>query len=227
VRKSQKTPAMQVWSVISQKGGAGKTTLCLFLASIAAARGRDSLLIDLDPQRSAGRWSDILQVEDSRPDIVAGLHDRLGDMLKQAREHGTELAIVDTPPKIDRAALLAADAADVILVPTRGGVLDLHALRDTVELLRLGKCAHKAVVVLNAMPAGEGEVDKIRTEVRGFGLPLLTATLADRDWFARKLRSGDLVHEVSPKRPVAATAELAKLYDQVCAREAKFARQGR
>ena len=227
MRKLSNVPTMNVWSVISQKGGAGKTTLCLFLASIAASRGRDSLLIDLDPQRSASRWSDILQAEDSLPDIVAGLHDSLGAMLKEAREHGTELAIIDTPPKIDRAALLAADAADVILVPTRGGVLDLHALRDTVELLQLGKSAHKAVVVLNAMPASEAEVDRIRTEVRALGLPLLTATLSDRDWFAKKLRSGDLVHEVTVKRKVAANAELAKLYDQICAREAKFARQGR
>jgi chromosome partitioning protein len=227
LRKLSNVPTMNVWSVISQKGGAGKTTLCLFLASIAAARGRDCLVIDLDPQRSAGRWSDMLQVEDSLPDIVAGLHDNLGVMLKEAREHGTGLAIIDTPPKIDRAALLAAAAADVILVPTRGGVLDLHALRDTVELLHLGKCAHKAVVILNAMPANEAEVDRTRAEVRALGLPTLAATLSDRDWFAKKLRSGDLVHEVTAKRKVAANVELGKLYDQICAREAKLARQGR
>ena len=51
---------MKVWSIVSQKGGSGKTTLALHLA-IAAAKRRKVLVIDLDPQQSAERWHGIRQ----------------------------------------------------------------------------------------------------------------------------------------------------------------------
>jgi chromosome partitioning protein len=43
---------MIVWSFISQKGGAGKTTLAIHLALEAAFRSAKTLLLDVDPQAS-------------------------------------------------------------------------------------------------------------------------------------------------------------------------------
>jgi len=44
---------MKVVAIISQKGGAGKTTLAVHLATAAAARGYAAAIIDLDPQGTA------------------------------------------------------------------------------------------------------------------------------------------------------------------------------
>ena len=49
---------MQIITVLSEKGGAGKTTLAIHLAARASADGRRALLIDLDPQGSAALWGD-------------------------------------------------------------------------------------------------------------------------------------------------------------------------
>ena len=49
---------MQVVSVISQKGGSGKTTLALHLAVSSSLENRNTAVIDLDPQASAAKWSD-------------------------------------------------------------------------------------------------------------------------------------------------------------------------
>lgn len=43
---------MRVWSVANQKGGVGKTTSAITLAGLLAARGRKTLLMDLDPHGS-------------------------------------------------------------------------------------------------------------------------------------------------------------------------------
>jgi chromosome partitioning protein len=43
---------MKVWSVANQKGGVGKTTTAVTLAGLLAARGHNTLMVDLDPHGS-------------------------------------------------------------------------------------------------------------------------------------------------------------------------------
>ena len=49
---------MKTIAIISQKGGSGKTTIALHLAVASARAGRNTAVIDLDPQASAANWSD-------------------------------------------------------------------------------------------------------------------------------------------------------------------------
>jgi chromosome partitioning protein len=48
---------LRIWSFIQQKGGVGKTTLCLNLAVAAEVKGEKVLVVDLDPQGSAGNFA--------------------------------------------------------------------------------------------------------------------------------------------------------------------------
>ena len=48
---------MKVISIQSQKGGAGKTTLAVHLASAAVARGLSVRVLDADEQKSALLWA--------------------------------------------------------------------------------------------------------------------------------------------------------------------------
>ena len=44
---------MGILAVVNQKGGVGKTTVALGLASASMMRGRRSLVVDMDPQANA------------------------------------------------------------------------------------------------------------------------------------------------------------------------------
>ena len=48
---------MNTIAIISQKGGAGKTTLAIHLSAVAAASGVESVILDTDPQTTATSWS--------------------------------------------------------------------------------------------------------------------------------------------------------------------------
>jgi hypothetical protein len=47
---------MRTIAFLTQKGGAGKTTLAASLAEVAASTGESVIALDLDPQQSLTRW---------------------------------------------------------------------------------------------------------------------------------------------------------------------------
>src|SRR4051812_34453714 len=111
---------MQVISVLMQKGGSGKTTLVESLAVAAKNAGQSVAIIDLDPQATACKWSD--RRPDNAHDDIAVISiqpARLKNALNDAREGGADLVIIDTPPRAADAAMAAAQAADLILIPSR------------------------------------------------------------------------------------------------------------
>src|SRR4051812_37959256 len=125
---------MKTISILSQKGGAGKTTLAINLAGAAEAAGKQSVIIDLDPQASAKAWHDHRGKE--TPVVISAQPAMLSQVLKTAEEHGAAFCIIDTAPHSETAALAAARAADLILIPCRPCYLDLKAISTTIDLVQ-------------------------------------------------------------------------------------------
>jgi chromosome partitioning protein len=126
---------MQVISLICQKGGTSKTTTAINLAVEAVACGLEVALIDLDPQVSACDWKDI---RGDRPPVAAAIPvPHLGRALKAASEAGADLAIIDTAGRANDAALAAARAAALVLIPLQPSLIDLRTLGATLEIIRL------------------------------------------------------------------------------------------
>src|SRR5215212_10404994 len=102
---------MQTIGVLSQKGGAGKTTLSVHLAVAAQQEGYRVAIIDLDPQATARKWGDKRQ--EAEPEEVGDHAERLPQLAEAARANGADLLIIDTAPNADRASLAAARLADL------------------------------------------------------------------------------------------------------------------
>jgi chromosome partitioning protein len=139
---------MKTIAVISQKGGSGKTTLCIHLAVASERDEKTAVVIDLDPQASATTWRDVREAE--TPAVVPAQPNRLSLVLQEADKQGAQLAIVDTSPNSETASLTAARLADFIVIPCRPNLLDLQAITISVELARIANKPY--AVVLNAVP---------------------------------------------------------------------------
>ncbi len=158
---------MKIIAVISQKGGAGKTTLAVNLAVAAELQDVPTVLIDLDPQSSAKTWHD-LRASKEAPFVVSSQASRLEEVIGAARTNGAELVIIDTAPHSESAALAAARAADLVLIPCRPAILDLKAIGSSGDLVALAK--KEAVVVLNAVPHQGKLAEEAEEAVRSYGL---------------------------------------------------------
>jgi chromosome partitioning protein len=217
---------MRVWSVVNQKGGSGKTTLALQLA-IAAAKDLKVLVIDLDPQESAERWHAIRQRTTGNkddPSIAAGHYTKLGDMLKIGRKYGADLALIDTPPNLDKAIGPALSAATLVLVPTKSSILDLQALEDVANVVDVAKARRKTLVVLNAVPSGSHREAAIKDCLRYAGkykLEVAAERLSELPAYSLGLKSGRGVTET--EKNGTAAKEIIALFRALWARDGEDA----
>ena len=132
---------MRTVALISMKGGSGKSTAAVHLATAAAQQGRNVVLLDLDPQQSASKWGDRRRA--AEPLVLMVPPSRLAHHLQRCADAGADLAILDTPPRAGshNAAQVAARAADLVLLPCRPSVLDVEAVADTAA--RGGPCRRR------------------------------------------------------------------------------------
>ena len=125
-------------ALVSQKGGAGKSTLAINLAIAAVKAKQRTLLVDLDPQRTAEAWYQ--DRDDEQPALVTSNANQLAEVLKRAKDAGIQLVILDTAGRDDPATATAIKLADFCLIPCRPSPADMKAIPPTVSTIeRLGK----------------------------------------------------------------------------------------
>jgi chromosome partitioning protein len=208
---------MKVISVVSQKGGVGKSTLSIHLATAAAIKKKEAALIDLDPQASASKWGDSREAE--TPAIISCQASRLEKVLAAAEEGGADLIVIDSAPHSESAALAAIRIADLILIPCQPSILDLRAISDTIDLVRLAKksampSASKAIAILNAVPTRGSLGDEAAEAIKQYEIPIAPVRISSRTAFVRCLSAGLTVMEYEPKGKAA--EEIWQLYKWVC-----------
>jgi chromosome partitioning protein len=202
---------MHTVAILSQKGGTGKTTLTLHLAVAAERAGSAAAVIDLDPQASAAGWKDSRTGE--TPVVVSVPASRLPQAIEAAREGGAALSLIDTAPHASDAALAAAEASDLVLIPCRAGILDLRAIGTTARAIKLA--GTPAFVVLNAMPPRAPNVlADARDAVAVHGLDVAPFTVQQRAAYAHALTGGQTAQEYEPQGKAA--EEMAQLYSWLC-----------
>ena len=201
---------MKTIAILSQKGGTGKTTIALHLAVASERAGCSCAVIDLDPQASAAGWSDTREAE--TPAVVSAQAARLAQVLDTAQGHGVKLSLIDTAPHSEHDALLAARAADYVLIPCRPAILDLKAIGTSIDLVRLAQKA--AAVVLNAVPPRGTLAQEAAEVVRGYEIELAPASLGHRAAYMHALTAGQTAEEYEPRGKAA--EEISQLYTWLC-----------
>jgi chromosome partitioning protein len=169
---------MKFFSLISQKGGVGKSTLARQLAVIAGEHG-PSVLIDHDPQGTSTKWwqrRQSLSPTPERPDLL----DLDGTSLTTAADALRQkdgMLFVDTRPAVGEPEAEAARIAHLVIVPVRPSPDDIEAVGETLKILkRLNK---KAVIIVNAAK-NESRARDARAALSRYPVPVCPVHVVDR-----------------------------------------------
>jgi len=201
---------MKIVAIISQKGGAGKTTLAVHLATAAAAAGHAAAVIDLDPQATAASWGDRRTA--SAPEVISGQAARLPALVNAARQNDADFLVLDTAPNADQVVSLAARAADLVLIPCRPAAFDLEAIETTLMLARTA--TKPAYVVLNAVPPRSGIGKEAAQGLAARGAEVAPCQLTHRAAFTHGVIDGRTAQEFEPQGKAA--EEVQALYKWLC-----------
>ncbi len=166
------TGPVTVISVVHTKGGVGKTTSAVFLATAAAQRGRRVALIDADPQGSASEWAaDAAAGGDPLPFPVSSA----GRPLIVPAD--VDIAIIDTPPGTAAVIEDAIEVADLVLVPSGASPLDVRRVWPTLQIT-----AHRpTAVLLTGIDLRTRLAEEVRKLLDDEGVPVVATPIVRRE----------------------------------------------
>lgn len=192
---------MPTIAFLSQKGGAGKTTLATCVARQLQLDGHEVILIDADPQGSARDWR---AATDRETVLVVGL-DRptLDKDIKALSDNGKKWVIIDGAPRNEAMTLSAIKAADLVLIPVQPSPYDVWASEDLVSVIKArqevtdGK--PKAAFVISRVIRRTELSRDVYSALDEMGLPVLQSDTTQRQIYPKAAAEGLTPADIEPK----------------------------
>ncbi len=206
---------MPVLALVANKGGVGKTTLCLSLASTLSADA-STVVLDADPQRSSLQWRGLSDRDEQALSVIDAADDAATAIGLARAEY--DYVIVDCPAAVhggQTARVLAS--CDLALIPVQPSPLDIWAtvqIEGKVAEARQVNPGLRAMLVINQLEPRTRLSRTIRQALAELGLPAARTAIRRRVAYRSAVLEGCSVKDLGT-RGSAAAAEIRRLLEEV------------
>ena len=196
---------MPVIAFANPKGGAGKTTSALLLASELAARGARVAIIDADPERWISQWGAL----PGKPATITILGDITEDTIVdqiEAAAAEAQFVVVDLE---GTASLMVANAigmADLVIIPTQGASMDAQGAAKTIKLIRnqarLARrdIPHAVLLTRTSAAVASRALKNVRDQLDKAGIDIFETSIVERAAYRDILDYGGLLSDLDPSQ---------------------------
>lgn len=195
---------MQKIVVLNPKGGSGKTTIAINLASYFATQELRPTLMDMDAQGSSMRWLGKRNKQQQPIYGIAGFERnvRVTRTFAMRIPLDSQRLVVDTPAALTAQQLpeITKDAT-AILVPVLPSDIDIHAatkcIADLLLIAKVKRQDHRIAVIANRVKKHTVIYRSLMNFLHTLQIPVI-ATLRDSQNYIRVAQSGEGLFEMKP-----------------------------
>jgi len=166
--------------ITHQKGGVGKSTLTFNLAQNITKNAKVAV-IDFDLQGSLSQLKQLV----SDFDILS-----FKGEINSITNLDYDFIFIDTPPYLSNYLPKLIELADLIIVPTKAGILDLLAIKSTLEIIEQGNKLQQALVVFNMIKANTTLTLDILIGLEEYKVTIANSHISDLVAFTRSVLVG-------------------------------------
>ncbi|SFT26665.1 ParA family protein [Methylobacterium sp. yr668] len=179
---------MPVIAFANPKGGSGKSTSALLLATELAVKGASVTIIDADPERWISQWAKL----PGKPENVAIISDVTEESIVDAidsAEREAAFVIVDLE---GTASLLVANTigmADLVVIPTQGSSMDAKGAAKTIRLIRNSeklsrrRIAHAVLLTRTGAAVTSRALRNVQEQLQAGGIEMFETAVVERAAF--------------------------------------------
>ena len=197
---------MPVISFVSPKGGVGKTTTALLLATELAEQGASHVtIIDADPNQPIAKWATLPGMP-ANMDVVSDIGEAgIADAIDDARTRAP-FVIVDLEGAASSRVTHAVSMSDLVLIPIQASVLDADQAARAIKLIRstgksLGRTIPYAIVFTRVAATAKIRTRNFKAIAAQFeqaGIPSLATAVAEREAFRSLFSYGGTLAGLDP-----------------------------
>lgn len=189
---------MPVIAFANPKGGAGKTTSALLLASELAGNGASVAIVDADPEKWISQWGALPGRPASVTIISEVTEDSIVDQIEQAAAEA-QFVVIDLE---GTASLMVANAigmSDFVIIPTQGSSMDAKGAAKTIRLIRnqarmaRRDIPHAVLLTRTSAAVASRAIRNVRKQLDQAGIPVLQASIVERAAYRDILDYGGLL----------------------------------
>src|SRR3954454_21460152 len=172
----------------SPKGGAGKSTSAVVLASELARTGVNVVVIDADPNRPVSKWGKL----DGKPASLAVVSDVTeGTIIDEIEAYSTKVpfVVVDLEGTASMTVAYAISRADLVIIPVQGSQLDAAEAAKAIKLIRQQERAFARRIPYAVLFTRTSTVIRprllshIRQELQAADVPIFAVQMHEREAF--------------------------------------------